>query len=839
MDRGQALLTWFSYDPHGNQYWMIGVGELDEDRRVQFGLHATRGGRFGDAFDANEVELIEWGTLTLDLDCLDGTMAYESVLPEFGSAVHDLERLTVLAGLDCPFFMPEVGALEHARWDKRFTIAGIHSSLPVQLNNDNINLPSVHDLLALPNGDVLAAGTFNWLGQTQVPPLIQGSGAGDWQAFAPAIDLATLAATALAQDGSHPLVMAVSDPGRIMLVHDEALETIGQFEGIVRRLAWHDGQLWAAGPFEMTDGGPAMLAVWDGTNWQAAPGGQPDGPALALESSAEGLYVGGQFGQIGGMDAESIARWDGQTWTAYDLQAQQGFGEPANVYAIASTPDGLFAAGAIVGAVRWDGSQWQPLGNGLGGANGSPVVSDIHLFQGQLYAIGCFAHANGSADDPDAVPAAGIARWTGEIWEAVDDGSIPISSPYPLTSTFLPCFHPLKLDRPWSMRMQRLASDGDYLYVGGSLVGLGGQPSQGLIAYDGNQFVPVGHTQRGVSGIVDQLLHGPDNEVYASGVTHFGTTQSASGLFRLDSTHGWLDAGLPPLPDESNCWRRLLTLDHDERILLGCTAGHSQDEWRPRVFRLDDLHDWTEIEIGEIDVSLRRLNVIVTDPQGTIWIAGEAWDDENFLEKGFVARLTDDGFEIFEDSFNGMVLQLAFAPDSGENDQLKFIARGWFNSIGDQEATRLAYWNDGSWQSMGTLIGARSISYGAQHILAGTLDGGGYSLARWNGEDWAEMATPENGFPDFGDEQAVFTGIHQLGERIILVGEVPGFTPESGHVFIHEPGNFTVLSGGLAGRPPTAVLVTPEAILFGGPIIEADPYGHPVSTLGIGRLTWD
>lgn len=308
MDRGQALLTWFSYDTDGNQYWMIGVGELDDDRRLQFGLNATRGGRFGADFDPDEVELIDWGTLTMDLGCLDGTIEYQSELSEFDSAIQDVTRLTMLAGLECPFFMPEVGAIEDARWDTRFTTAGLHG--PMQ--------PSVHDLLVLPGGGVLAAGRFGSLGGTLVPPLVSGSAAdGNWKAFDPANALAAMEVTALAQSGSHPLAFAASDPDRIMLVEDSELVTNGELDGLVHRLTWHDGQLWVAGDFALVGRDPARLATWDGDSWQAAPGGEPDGPAMALLSTAEGLYVGGQFDQIGGIDAESVARWDGQEWQAF------------------------------------------------------------------------------------------------------------------------------------------------------------------------------------------------------------------------------------------------------------------------------------------------------------------------------------------------------------------------------------------------------------------------------------------------------------------------------------------------------------------------------------------
>jgi hypothetical protein len=104
--RDQALLTWYSYDADGNPFWMTGVGQY-EDGRIEFPmLHSTRGGRFGAAHDPTAVERIEWGSLTLDIDCDRGTASYESPVAGFGSGVLELVRLTQLRRLACPWQRP-------------------------------------------------------------------------------------------------------------------------------------------------------------------------------------------------------------------------------------------------------------------------------------------------------------------------------------------------------------------------------------------------------------------------------------------------------------------------------------------------------------------------------------------------------------------------------------------------------------------------------------------------------------------------------------------------------------------------------------------------------------
>lgn len=108
----QAIVTWYSYDAEGNQYWMLGVGQLDDEGRIHFpDVHATRGARFGSAFDPDDVERFEWGTLTFELACEGGSADYQSVLPAFGSGRFDLGRLTRLDEVACPWARPALADL--------------------------------------------------------------------------------------------------------------------------------------------------------------------------------------------------------------------------------------------------------------------------------------------------------------------------------------------------------------------------------------------------------------------------------------------------------------------------------------------------------------------------------------------------------------------------------------------------------------------------------------------------------------------------------------------------------------------------------------------------------
>lgn len=118
MSRDEAILIWFSYDAEGSQYWMIGTGTYD-DGKIEFPvLHSTLGGRFGGEFKPEDVEFIDWGSLTLELDCQGGGALFDSTLPEFGAGSLELDRLTYLARPACPWVRPKLTDLYDISWNE-------------------------------------------------------------------------------------------------------------------------------------------------------------------------------------------------------------------------------------------------------------------------------------------------------------------------------------------------------------------------------------------------------------------------------------------------------------------------------------------------------------------------------------------------------------------------------------------------------------------------------------------------------------------------------------------------------------------------------------------------
>lgn len=131
-------IGWYTFDANGNQYWLTGLGRLEgepsDDGRSRIVipmLYAPRGARFGNAFDPDDVELVQWGSAELELTCDRGVLRWNSVLPEFGSGEREIRLLTRSVPAACPWVKPKLSDL----YDISFTPVPIPA--PTSLSNRN------------------------------------------------------------------------------------------------------------------------------------------------------------------------------------------------------------------------------------------------------------------------------------------------------------------------------------------------------------------------------------------------------------------------------------------------------------------------------------------------------------------------------------------------------------------------------------------------------------------------------------------------------------------------------------------------------------------------------
>jgi len=213
-------------------------------------------------------------------------------------------------------------------------------------------------------------------------------------------------------------------------------------DGQVGALAVYDDgggpALYAGGGF-LTAGGVLVnhIASWDGSTWSALSGpsgtglNTPGVLALAVYDDGGGpaLYVGGHsFFLAGGVFASSIAKWDGNAWSALSGPSGNGTGG-APVRTLAVYDDGggpaLYAGGAFTTAggvtvnrvAKWDGGAWSALSGPHGiGANAQVFALAVHD-DGEgaaLYAGGEFTTAGGQVANE-------IAKWNGSVWSELNE----------------------------------------------------------------------------------------------------------------------------------------------------------------------------------------------------------------------------------------------------------------------------------------------------------------------------------------------------------------------------------------------------------------------------------
>ena len=188
------------------------------------------------------------------------------------------------------------------------------------------------------------------------------------------------------------------------------------------------------------------LARWNGTRWSTSAGFRAGtngilGVQTIVTDSGGNIYIGGDFTMVGGVPANHIAKWNGVEWTALgDGSNLDSNGTNDTVFAIAVVGTDVYVGGVFTEVrkdaanavpashiAKWDGNNWSALGDGSNAASNGVasgqggVVSAIAAAGGYIYVGGTFNDAHTSAGN--FVMATHIARWNGSAWSALGDNS--------------------------------------------------------------------------------------------------------------------------------------------------------------------------------------------------------------------------------------------------------------------------------------------------------------------------------------------------------------------------------------------------------------------------------
>jgi hypothetical protein len=279
----------------------------------------------------------------------------------------------------------------------------------------------------------------------------------------------------------------------------------------VSAFAVSSSNIYVGGSFSTAaDGIPAnSIAKWNGSSWSALGSGMGgiiyaiqngiliEPVVAALTVAGSNVYAGGLFGSAGGSPANSIAKWDGSSWSALGSGMGGGNGF-SSVYALTVLGGTLYAGGNFSTAggnaanyiAQWDGSSWSALGSGMGGGNGLyPYVNALAVSGGRVYAGGAFFTAGGTVANY-------IAQWDGSSWSALGSGLNGVVS--------------------------ALAGAGNDLYVGGQFTSAGGVSATNVAKWDGANWSALGSGIGGSNPWVSALLVSGGNLYVGGSFTNSG-----------------------------------------------------------------------------------------------------------------------------------------------------------------------------------------------------------------------------------------------------------------------------------------------------------------------------
>ncbi|HEX6811283.1 MAG TPA: hypothetical protein VF384_06650 [Planctomycetota bacterium] len=343
---------------------------------------------------------------------------------------------------------------------------------------------------------------------------------------------------------------------------------LATFDGVIRGMVVHNGDLWLAGEFYTVNGIVADgVARFDGSTWSAVGGGP--GPHRA---SCIAVYQGMiHIGSIG-----TPQRWTGATWQTFTpgitgaisvLHEHQGV-----LYLGGSTPFHPGAPNLFV----WDGTTMSVAGGGTNGA-----VRALLTVGNDLIVGGTFTTAGG-------VPARSIASWNGSSWSAFG-GGLPGG-------------------------VAALTTFGGSLIAGGGFNAPQGAPADYIARWTGTGWAPLAGAQPN-GAIFALLADDPRGELLAGGWYGQVGSGDAGYLCAFESVPFWTDVG-----QAVGNARRTPRLGGDGRLLAG-----SRTRWRLSsaaesslaVLAMGTSRIDAPLFGGVLVPSPDALNLLITDGAGT------------------------------------------------------------------------------------------------------------------------------------------------------------------------------------------------------------------------------
>jgi hypothetical protein len=530
----------------------------------------------------------------------------------------------------------------------------------------------------------------------------------------------------------------------------------GALDSIVATIEPWNGALYMGGYFTNVAGMPGAdyLARWDGGAWsQVGPDLGGDGAfnslIYALDSSTDGLYVGGWYTNAAGLaTADYLVRWDGVNWSALGSNGAGNGALNDGILSLFVSGTKVYAGGRFRDAANiptadwvavWDGSAWSGLGsNGSGNGALNSMVLSIAVTGTNVFVAGEFEDAAGIAT------ADYVARWNGSTWSGLGSNGAGNGA----------------LDD----YLQSVVVSGDNVYVGGHFQNAANIAQADYVArWDGNEWAAIGSNGAGDGAVVGQvaalLING--SALYVG-----GDFVNAAGMAGAD------ELALALLPSK---WSSLGSDDLENGALspyVSAIAVSGNDLYVGGSFRdaagipsADYVahwngKSWSELGTSQFGVGALNGRVVAIAVAGSdVYVGGLFTDAQYNSAADYVARwdgtiwnaLGSDGTG--QGALEASVLALAV---SGTN---VYVGGLFSNVAGNQAADFVALWDGSGWSALGSNgsgngalnsnVNALAVS-GSDLLVGGTFtNASGKSnadyIARWNGSVWSALGSNGSG----------------------------------------------------------------------------------------------
>jgi len=486
---------------------------------------------------------------------------------------------------------------------------------------------------------------------------------------------------------------SVRGPGRFDWIEDTVYDIVVQ-----------DTFVYIGGSFNEVGGKKAFrVARWDGYEWQSLGSGVGqtyEGAVYTLTMSAAGsLYAGGSFDVTGDNSANNIVQWDGSTW--------QPLGEGINgsVIALAAGEEYLYAAGRFTEAggrsssniARWDGTSWQPLGKGLNGFVYALAIGP----DGSLYAGGSFTEAGN-------VPAVNLARWTGTAWENVGANR----------------------NEGLNGSVRALAADNNSVYAGGLFTEAGGVNTRYIARWDGLSWSPLG---TGLNNIVKTIALAPDGSLVAGGLfTEAG--EAPANFIALWNGQQW-----QALADGFNDSVEDVAVASDGRIYA--TGRFTEAGGVP----VNHIAMWDGEQWHPLGTGLNLLGLTLAIDANNLVYAGGYFNEAGGQAANRIATWNGSEWQALG---TGVGQSFDYVADIDFSNNAVYIV-GDFRKIGEQPASHIARWDGLEWENLSngghSVLTDLAFSEQGHLYVGGFLPGAGNYIARWNDGEWDRLGEGVNG----------------------------------------------------------------------------------------------